>query len=108
MSEPTLFELSSPGRKGVTFPEPDVPLAELPKDLLRSKLPLPELSEADVTRHYMHLSRLNYSRGWRLLSFGLLHHEVQSQRLMKKLHACRALRSRIPCSQSRPCRATWC
>jgi glycine dehydrogenase subunit 2 len=61
MSEPTLFELSSPGRKGVSFPEPDVPLAELPKDLLRSKLPLPELSEADVTRHYMHLSRLNYS-----------------------------------------------
>jgi hypothetical protein len=27
--EPTVFELSSPGRIGVTFPEPDVPPAHL-------------------------------------------------------------------------------
>ena len=39
--EPTVFDLSSPGRTGVTFPEPDVPLAELPKSLLRADLPLP-------------------------------------------------------------------
>jgi glycine dehydrogenase subunit 2 len=59
--EPNIFELSSPGRIGVTFPEPDVPLAELPKDMLRRDLPLPELAEVDVVRHYMHLSRFNYS-----------------------------------------------
>ncbi len=59
--EPTVFDLSSPGRTGVTFPEPDVPLAELPKDLLREELPLPELAEVDVVRHYMHLSNFNYS-----------------------------------------------
>jgi len=59
--EPTLYELSSPGRQGVTFPEPDVPLADLPKDILRAELPLPELAEVDVIRHYMHLSRFNYS-----------------------------------------------
>ncbi len=29
--EPTVFDLSSPGRLGVTFPEPDVPRAELPQ-----------------------------------------------------------------------------
>jgi len=60
--EPTLFDLSSPGRTGVTFPAPDVPRAELPdSSLLRGDLPLPELSEVDVVRHYMHLSRFNYS-----------------------------------------------
>ncbi|MCS7010524.1 MAG: aminomethyl-transferring glycine dehydrogenase subunit GcvPB [Anaerolineales bacterium] len=61
MVEPTLFELSSPGRVGVTFPEPDVPRAKLPESLLRAELPLPELSEVDVIRHYMRLSRFNYS-----------------------------------------------
>ena len=62
MREPTIFELSSPGRTGVTFPTSDVPFTELPNDaLLRAELPLPELAEVDVTRHYMHLSRYNYS-----------------------------------------------
>jgi len=59
--EPTIFDLSSPGRTGVTFPEPDVPHAELPDSMLRSDLPLPELAEVDVVRHYMHLSTFNYS-----------------------------------------------
>lgn len=61
MSEPTIYELSSPGRKGLRFPEPDVPLAELPGELVRQDLPLPELSEQDVVRHFTHLSQLNYS-----------------------------------------------
>ncbi len=59
--EPTIFDLSSPGRKGVAFPEPDVPKTELPGSLLRKNLPLPELAEVDVVRHYMHLSKFNYS-----------------------------------------------
>ncbi len=62
MREPTVFELSSPGRKGVTFPAPDVPLAKLPNSaLLREDLPMPEMAEVDVVRHYMHLSHYNYS-----------------------------------------------
>ena len=59
--EPTIFELSSPGRSGVTFPDPDVPRAELPEALLRKDLPLPELAEVDVVRHFVHLSKFNYS-----------------------------------------------
>ena len=60
--EPTIFDLSSPGRSGVTFPDPDVPRTEpLAASLLRADLPLPELSELDVIRHYMRLSRFNYS-----------------------------------------------
>jgi glycine dehydrogenase subunit 2 len=61
MTEPTIYELSSTGRVGVQFPKPDVPLSELPKEFLRAELPLPELSEADVVRHFTHLSSLNYS-----------------------------------------------
>ena len=61
MTEPTIYELSSPGRKGVQFPESDVPKTELPQSFLRSKLPLPELSEVDVIRHFTKLSKLNYS-----------------------------------------------
>ncbi|GAB4398660.1 MAG: aminomethyl-transferring glycine dehydrogenase subunit GcvPB [Anaerolineales bacterium] len=60
--EPTIFELSSPGRHGVTMPASDVPETALPpKDLLRSELPLPELAEVDVVRHYTKLSKFNYS-----------------------------------------------
>ncbi|MHB0966649.1 MAG: PLP-dependent aminotransferase family protein, partial [Bellilinea sp.] len=61
MAEPTVYELSSAGRIGVRFPEPDVPLAKLPAGLERETLPLPELSELDVVRHFTHLSQLNYS-----------------------------------------------
>jgi glycine dehydrogenase subunit 2 len=60
MSEPTVYEISSPGRVGVRFPQPDVPLSPLPSGLLRDDLPLPELSEVDVVRHFTHLSKLNY------------------------------------------------
>jgi glycine dehydrogenase subunit 2 len=59
--EPTIFDLSSPGRTGVTMPASDVPASALPpKGLLRSDLPMPELAEVDVVRHYMHLSKFNY------------------------------------------------
>ena len=60
--EPTVYELSSSGRRGVTMPASDVPETALPpKELLRSELPLPELAEVDVVRHYMRLSKFNYS-----------------------------------------------
>ncbi len=60
--EPTIFDLSSPGRVGVGMPASDVPAMEAPPPhLLRSELPLPELAEADVVRHYTRLSSFNYS-----------------------------------------------
>lgn len=60
MPEPTIYELSSPGRIGMRFPEPDVPTTTLPEGMLRQDLPLPELSELDVVRHFTNLSKLNY------------------------------------------------
>ena len=59
MVEATVYELSSPGRHGPRLPELDVPTAELPKEFLRSDVPLPELSELDVVRHYVRLSQKN-------------------------------------------------
>ena len=61
MTEPTIYEMSSPGREGVTYPLADVPYTPLPEGFERATLPLPELAEVDVVRHFTHLSRLNYS-----------------------------------------------
>ncbi|MDH3944318.1 MAG: aminomethyl-transferring glycine dehydrogenase subunit GcvPB, partial [Anaerolineae bacterium] len=61
MLEPTIYDLSSPGRRGVRFPELDVPKSELPEKLAREELPLPELGELDVVRHFTRLSQLNHS-----------------------------------------------
>ncbi|MGQ9492741.1 MAG: aminomethyl-transferring glycine dehydrogenase subunit GcvPB [Anaerolineae bacterium] len=61
MKEPLIYEISSPGRIGVNLPECDVPLAALPQGYLREDLPLPEVSEVDLMRHYVRLSQLNYA-----------------------------------------------
>jgi glycine dehydrogenase subunit 2 len=61
MTEPTIFELSRPNRKGIRFPAPDVPLSELPKDFLREELPLPEVPENEVIRHFTNISQLNHA-----------------------------------------------
>ena len=57
--EPLIYDLSSPGRVGAVLPESDVPHTPLPEGLLRAALPLPEVSQIDVTRHFTRLSRLN-------------------------------------------------
>lgn len=61
MSEPIIYDLSAPGRSGVNLPAPDVPKAPLPDELLRGDLPLPEVGELQVVRHFVRLSQLNYS-----------------------------------------------
>uniref|UniRef100_UPI002633A246 aminotransferase class V-fold PLP-dependent enzyme n=1 Tax=Thermococcus sp. TaxID=35749 RepID=UPI002633A246 len=60
--EPTVFELSHPGRIGYTLPEPigDIDV-EIPENLRRkSRLDLPELSEPEIVKHYTRLSEMNY------------------------------------------------
>jgi len=64
--EPTLKELSQPGRRAFTLPPLDVPerpLGELiPPESLRSEpAPLPELTERDLVKHFVRLSHLNFS-----------------------------------------------
>ena len=67
--EPLIFELSHKGRIGFLPPkaEPEVVDAVdeveelIPSGMLREKPPaLPEVSEVDVLRHYIHLSQMNY------------------------------------------------
>jgi glycine dehydrogenase subunit 2 len=65
MSEPLLFELSSDGRQGYSLPSVDVPEKPvenmIPKESIRKDPPsLPQLSELDVVRHFIHLSVLNH------------------------------------------------
>ena len=61
-----LFEQSRPGRSAVEMPRcdvPDSPVADLlPADAIAKGLvPLPELTEPDLVRHYVNLSTLNMS-----------------------------------------------
>ena len=53
-----LYERSVAGRRGVRFDDLDVPSVALPEAFERKSLArLPELSEVDLVRHYMDLSR---------------------------------------------------
>ncbi len=61
-----LNSLSHPGRRAAVFPECDVPVPSveelLPADALADKLvPLPEVTEPDVIRHFVNLSTQNMS-----------------------------------------------
>ncbi len=59
--EPTIYEISKPGRQGVRMPEPDVPITAIPDHLKRDELDLPEVSELDVVRHFTRMSQLNHA-----------------------------------------------
>lgn len=65
MSEKLLFESSTEGRRGYSLPPMDIPESHtdrlIPKKFLRDEsAELPELSELDVVRHFIHLSSLNH------------------------------------------------
>ncbi len=61
--EPLIFELGAPGRTGVDLPEPESgPAGDRLGGLSRSReIGLPGLSEPQVVRHFVRLSRNNYS-----------------------------------------------
>jgi len=65
LREPTVFELSVPGRRGWRLPELDVdevdPARAFGEENLRSEpAGLPALSEPEVARHFARLAELNY------------------------------------------------
>jgi len=65
MDKKVIFDKDKNFQKSSYFKKPEVPLAKVedifPKRSLRSSLPLPNLGELDVIRHYLHLSELNFS-----------------------------------------------
>jgi glycine dehydrogenase subunit 2 len=61
----TIFEKGAPGRRAFLCPAPDVPAAEseqlLPARFRRKQPPrLPEVSEPELVRHYVRLSKRNF------------------------------------------------
>ncbi len=59
----TIFEKGAPGRRAFQCPELDVPVVEdlLPDRLRRMEGPrLPEISEPEIVRHYVNLSKRNF------------------------------------------------
>ncbi len=60
MSEPLIYDICQAGRRAVSLPACDVPRAALPAGCERIDLPLPEVAEIDLMRHYVRLSQLNY------------------------------------------------
>lgn len=65
MSRKLIFERGAPGRRAVRFPRvsPEDPgRKEIPESMRRISPPaLPEVGESDLIRHYVGLSKLNYS-----------------------------------------------
>ena len=65
-NEPVVMAMGSPGRRGQVYPAPEEQVSEtvgtagdlVPPSMLRQDRPaLPELSEPEVQRHYLHLSQ---------------------------------------------------
>src|SRR5262249_62180105 len=65
-TEPVIYELGAPGRRGYALPALDVPRPEeisalLPGVSLRGELRLPEVNELEVVRHFVRLSQRNHA-----------------------------------------------
>jgi glycine dehydrogenase subunit 2 len=57
-AEPVVTEMSRPGRRGLVFPQAGA-VPDLPEGAARKARPdLPEMTEHDVLRHYLHLSQM--------------------------------------------------
>lgn len=57
-----VFEKGAAGRSATVLPRSDVPekTGLIPKELLREGLNFPELSEPEIVRHYVNLSKMNF------------------------------------------------
>jgi len=61
LEEPLIFELDNPGATGVDLDEPAAFAPRLGTLERKGRIGLPGISEPDVMRHYVRLSRKNYS-----------------------------------------------
>lgn len=63
--EPIIYELSTPGQRGILFPQPDEEiqkaagdvLSDIPSYMRRKELNLPEMDQKHVLQHYIRLSQ---------------------------------------------------
>ena len=106
MTEPLLSELSRAA--GVGHQLPDLRrtcLDDLPAELLRDDLRLPEVGELDVVRHFTHLSQLQLLDRRGLLPARLVHDEVQPAGQRGRRAPARLRRTSTRCSPTRRSRA---
>ncbi|MDO8421851.1 MAG: aminomethyl-transferring glycine dehydrogenase subunit GcvPB, partial [Parvibaculum sp.] len=61
LEEPLIFELDNPGACGVDLDEPEAFTSRLGTMERKARIGLPGVSEPDVMRHFVRLSRKNYS-----------------------------------------------
>ena len=61
-SEPTIKDLSKPGRRAFNYPKLDVPEEKIEHDCIKvEKAPLPEVSEHDLVMHFSRLAHRNFA-----------------------------------------------
>ncbi len=102
-TEPTLFELSSPGRKAWQLRSsgiPEMAIEELVPEPHRRESPvtLAEVSERDLVGHFTRLSHRQYSVDLGRLPARIVHDEVQPEVLRRRRSTARVVRrpSRLP------------
>ena len=88
-AEPTLFELSQPGRSSwqlrtTGMPEWDVDELVPAAHRRHEPVPLAEVSERDLVGHFTRLSHRQFSVDLGRLPTGLVHHEVQPEDLRRR------------------------
>ena len=98
----TIFQKGAPGRRAFVCPELDVPALDarelLPARFRRAEPPrLPEVSEPEIVRHYVGLSKRNFDLDSRLLPAGLVHDEAQPAPARARRRAARATRGCTRC-----------
>ncbi|MBC7112810.1 MAG: aminomethyl-transferring glycine dehydrogenase subunit GcvPB [Candidatus Methanomethyliales bacterium] len=59
-NEPLILEMGQNGRIGSNIEECELDINGIPRELLRSDLNLPEVSEVEVVRHFTRLSQMNW------------------------------------------------
>ena len=64
-----IFEAGRPGKSGVDLPEPELKHDRLGGLRRRAPIGLPGLSEPEVVRHFVRLSRKNYAIDYRFTFF---------------------------------------
>ena len=106
MEEALIFESGRIDATGVDFEAPPPFASKLGAHAREGTIGLPGLTEPEAVRHYVRLSRNNYSIDAGLYPLGSCTMK-HNPRLNKRWRVCRASPTFIPCSRSPPCRARW-
>ncbi len=69
-TEPLIFEKSKEGHEGYSLDLDTPGSVDIPEELLRKDLNLPQLSEPEIVQHFTRLSQMNYGVDWGIYPLG--------------------------------------